>query len=178
MMHKQTPSYHTNNKRQSGLGLIEVLIAVVVLSIGFLAAAKMQVEGMRYSQNAYFLSQANLMMRDITDRMRANRDGVIAGHYQNFVTGGGNVEPPCVANSNKCSPQESAAADLYSWNSYLHAPAGAQNFKPLLPLNDDIPPLGRIDYNAATNVHTVSVRWAEQVGQGVEARVLSVQITP
>ena len=48
-------------EHQSGVGLLEVLIALIILSFGFLATARMQVEGMRYSQGAYNLSQAKFM---------------------------------------------------------------------------------------------------------------------
>jgi len=39
-----------NLTRQKGVGLIEVLLAVIILSIGFLAAARMQVEGIAANQ--------------------------------------------------------------------------------------------------------------------------------
>jgi len=164
--------------KQSGVGLIEVLIAIVILSVGFLAAAKMQVAGMRYSQNAYFLSQGNFMLRDMTDRMRANREGVIAGHYKNIITSAGTSEPACVTAGSKCTPAQIASADLHAWSLYLYAPANAVDFKPLLPSFDSIPAKGEITYNAATDVYSVSVTWGEQIDNALETRVLNVRITP
>ncbi len=165
-------------RRQRGVGLIEVLIAVVILSIGFLAVAKMQIAGMRNSQNAYFLSQANFMLRDMTDRMRANRDGVIANHYDNFVTNGSTSEPACFSSGNQCNIAEIAQADLHAWSLYLHAPVGAVDFKPLLPQHDTVTARGEIQHNAATNVYTLSVSWGEQHNGTIEEQTLSVLLMP
>ena len=175
---KQMRNKHPMRKKEFGVGLIEVLIAIVILSIGFLAAAKMQVSGMRYSQNAYFLSQGNFMLRDMTDRMRANREGVIAGHYNAFTTNAATVEPPCVAAGSKCTPAQIATADLNAWSQYLHAPPNAVDFKPVLPSYDNIEARGEIAYNAATDVYTISVRWGEPVDGVIEERILNVRLTP
>jgi len=167
-----------NIKKQSGVGLVEVLLAVVVLSLGFLAAAKMQIAGMRFSQNAYFLSQANFMVRDMTDRMRANNTGVQQGHYQDRYTAMATAAQACITNGTQCSPEQLANADLHAWSSYLHAPEGAVDFKPILPSMDSIPARGEINYNEITNVYTIKVIWGELHDGAAEEQVLSVQLTP
>jgi len=166
------------NLKQSGVGLIEVLIAIVILSIGFLAAAKMQVQGMRYSQNAYYLSQGNFMLRDMTDRMRANVQGVADGNYNAFTTNKGTTEPACIANATKCTPAQIALADLHAWSKYLYEPTNAVNFKPLLPSFDNLAAEGAISYDTATDVYTVSVKWGEMIDNNLEERVLNVLLTP
>lgn len=164
-------------EKQSGVGLIEVLLAVVILSLGFLAAAKMQIAGMRYSQNAYFLSQANFMLRDMTDRMRANTSGVAAGHYRNQSTSSGTAEQNCISNGTYCTPQQLTSADLHAWSMNLHAPKGAVDFKPILPSTDTIPAKGEITYNELTEVYTISVVWGETHDGNPEQQMLSVQLT-
>lgn len=166
------------NLKQSGVGLIEVLIAIVILSIGFLAAAKMQVQGMRYSQNAYYLSQGNFMLRDMTDRMRANVQGVLDGNYNTFTTNSGTTEPACIAAVTKCTPAQIALADLHAWSKYLYEPANAVNFKPLLPSFDNLAAEGSISYNAVTDVYSVSVKWGEMINNDLEERQLNVLLTP
>jgi len=102
---------------QRGIGLIEVLIAVVVMSVGFLAAARMQVEGMRFSQSAYYQSQAYFLANDMIDRMRSNIPGVLANDYNSFET----VKNPSPAScTGECTPSEIAALDLYEWSVNLH----------------------------------------------------------
>ena len=55
-----------------GFTLLEVLIALVVLSIGLLGIAALQGVGLRTSHGAYLTSQASLLAYDIADRLRAN----------------------------------------------------------------------------------------------------------
>ena len=102
---------------QRGIGLIEVLIAVVVMSVGFLAAARMQVEGMRFSQSAYYQSQAYFLANDMIDRMRSNIPGVLSDAYNPFVT---TKNPSPASCAGDCTPSEIAALDLYEWSLNLH----------------------------------------------------------
>lgn len=60
-------------KNNRGFTLVEVLVAVVILSIGLLAVAGMQTSSLRGGNSALLRSQAILGAEDILDRMRANR---------------------------------------------------------------------------------------------------------
>lgn len=64
-------------KRQAGTTLIEVLVTLVVLSIGLLGVAAMQMLSLQSNQNAYFRSQATALTAEITDHARANRSIVL-----------------------------------------------------------------------------------------------------
>ncbi len=64
-----------------GFTLLEVLVAIVILSIGLLAVAGMQTQSMRSSGNALYRSQAVLGCEDILDRMRANIADAQDGDY-------------------------------------------------------------------------------------------------
>jgi type IV pilus assembly protein PilV len=55
-----------------GFTLLEVLIALVILSIGLLGIAALQGVGIRSSHGSYLTSQASLLAYDIADRIRAN----------------------------------------------------------------------------------------------------------
>jgi len=149
---------------QSGIGLIEILITVVLLSIGFLAAAQMQMQGMRFSQSAYFQSQAYFLTADMIDRMRSNYDGVDAGYYDDMVTDAGANNPNC--GTNACSPQKMAEQDLYDWSAKLHSMQGDPNFVPSLPSSDPVSAEGTIT-NLGDNVFQVRMTWSEVI-EGVE----------
>jgi type IV pilus assembly protein PilV len=58
--------------RQSGATMIEVLVALFVLSVGLLGVAAMQQVGLRNSHSAHLRSQATALAYDMADRMRAN----------------------------------------------------------------------------------------------------------
>ncbi len=67
---------------QRGFTLIEVMVAVVVLSLGLLGLAGLQVTGLRNNQSASFRSTATVLAYDITDAMRANRTDARDGKYE------------------------------------------------------------------------------------------------
>lgn len=68
----------SNLPNQRGVGLIEVLVALLVLSTSLLAIAALQTRSLQYNQSSYFRSQANILAYDIIDRMRINRENVSA----------------------------------------------------------------------------------------------------
>lgn len=165
-------------QHQSGVGLLEILIAVILLSIGFLAAARMQVEGMRYSHDAYTLSQARFMVMDMTERMRVNRDALQGNAYRGKSTRAGTANPSCVINETPCSPADIATADLHAWSLNLHAPDGDSDFIPILPSSENIPAIGSITFDAAEGAYVVSVQWSENIKGIDSARSLAVRVFP
>lgn len=68
-------------KTQRGTTLIETLVALVVLSVGLLGIAALQMTSLRNNRGAHLRSQAQVMAYDITDRMRANRTDALANAY-------------------------------------------------------------------------------------------------
>ncbi|QJQ94283.1 MULTISPECIES: type IV pilus modification protein PilV [Halomonadaceae] len=66
---------------QRGVTLIEVLVAVLILSLGLLGVAAMQTKSLSMNHSAYMRSQANSMAYDVIDRMRANRGAALSGAY-------------------------------------------------------------------------------------------------
>ena len=66
---------------QRGVGLIEVLIAVLILGIGLMGVAAMQATALRNSQSSLERSHAVIQSYAILDAMRANRDAANKGAY-------------------------------------------------------------------------------------------------
>jgi len=158
---------------QRGVGLVEIMAAVFVLSIGFLAVAQMQVQAMRYSQSAYFRAQASAMLKDISDRMRSNRAGVLAGLYDNKSTAAGLLMPACVADSEACSPADLANKDLYEWSANFHPPGTLPNAIAILP---GTTAQGSISLNAG--VYDIKVAWSERINGADTTQQLTVQFIP
>lgn len=61
---------------QRGVTLLEVLISIVVLSVGLLGYAGLQTLSMKNNTSAFQRSQATMLTYDIVDRMRANRQNL------------------------------------------------------------------------------------------------------
>jgi type IV pilus assembly protein PilV len=67
--------------KQNGATLIEVLVALLLLSIGLLGVAGLQINALQVNRGAHVRSQASVLAYYIADRMRANRDSALAGGY-------------------------------------------------------------------------------------------------
>jgi type IV pilus assembly protein PilV len=74
--------------RHNGIGLIEILIAVLVLSIGFLAISALQVQSLANNNSAMMRTQASIAAYSMFDAMRADKGGALAGNYNTTVTVG------------------------------------------------------------------------------------------
>lgn len=94
-------------RHTSGFTLLEVLISIVILSIGLLGLAGLQATSLQANQNAHYTSQANLLAYDIVDRMRANRQAARSGAY-NIAIG-----------SNLPTGSTQAAQDLRRWGELM-----------------------------------------------------------
>jgi type IV pilus assembly protein PilV len=71
---------------QSGVGLIEVLVAVLVLSIAFLGIAALQAMSMSTNNSAMARSMATIDSYSILDAMRADVSQAEANAYDGKVT--------------------------------------------------------------------------------------------
>jgi type IV pilus assembly protein PilV len=104
--------------KNTGFTLIEVLIAMLVLSGGLLGLAALQATSIKNNQSAYNRSQATQLAYDLTDRMRANAAGTAT--YTAILPNAATAEPACMTTSG-CSPADMAENDLFEWNSVLTA---------------------------------------------------------
>ena len=138
MMSATFPRSSAPNRRQAGFTLVEVLVALLVLSIGMLGIAALYLESLRASRQALVRTEAVTLASSIADRIRSNRNPV-----NNYDCGG------------TCDADEGgnaiAIGDLNAWRTAVGAtlPGGA----------------AAITYTApAANVpavYVISVSWTE-----------------
>ncbi|WP_426204546.1 type IV pilus modification protein PilV [Pseudomonas sp. TWP3-1] len=57
---------------QEGMTLIEVLVALLILTVGMLGAAAVQLNALKYTDSSRMTSQASFIAYDMMDRIRAN----------------------------------------------------------------------------------------------------------
>ncbi len=96
---------------QSGFTLLEVLITLIVLSIGLLGLAGLQVVSLRNSHGAYLRSQAITQSYDIVDRIRANSDQTAA-----YLLSNPSAPITACDTAAGCTAAQMAQHDLYKWN--------------------------------------------------------------
>ena len=75
-----------NSISEKGFTLIEILVAILVLSIGLLGLAGLQATGLQSNHSGYLRSQATIFAYEMADRLRANRSTAISGSYDISLT--------------------------------------------------------------------------------------------
>lgn len=73
--------YPVSLKQQSGVGLLEIMVAVLVLSFGLLGLAALQARALQGNQSSLQRSQAVLLSYSIIDAMRVDRAAALVGAY-------------------------------------------------------------------------------------------------
>ncbi|MCB1961360.1 MAG: type IV pilus modification protein PilV [Rhodocyclaceae bacterium] len=71
----------TTPRGQSGFSLIEALVAMVVLSLGLLGLASLQINSLKFNQTAHLRTQAATQAYRMLDTMRASRSAVSTGDF-------------------------------------------------------------------------------------------------
>lgn len=111
-----------NKHAQTGSGLIESLISIVVVSIGFLGFAGLQINGLAAANDSLFRSKAVYLSYQMADRVRANLPAANNGAYNNF-TSQSPPSPGCTVSVN-CTAAQMATNDFAEWLTEIQS-AGA-----------------------------------------------------
>ena len=138
-----------NERYSQGYSLLEVLIAAVVIGVGVIGVAGMQIIGLRHTHSAHLLTQANILGNDMAERMRASMARVDSGSHDVF---GGALEDPGCAAGRDCSPAQPARYDAQAWTSAVAAE---------LPNG-----VGALTRNAEQGTFTIRITWDERQDGG------------
>jgi type IV pilus assembly protein PilV len=79
-----TPRKHVDSSLKSGqqgFSLVEILVTVVIIAVGLLGTAALNLVSLRNNTTALIRTQASALAGDITDRMRANHPIAVAQGY-------------------------------------------------------------------------------------------------
>jgi type IV pilus assembly protein PilV len=95
--------------KHTGFSLVEVLIALIIMSVGMLGIATLFVQSMQAGRTSMFRHHAVTLAGDIADRIRANPRAGIA--YEGL-----GVDNGCIAQGNNCSEAAMAANDILLWD--------------------------------------------------------------
>ena len=96
------------SKRIQGFTLVEVLIALIIMSVGMLGIAGLYVHSMKAGRTSLYRHHAVTLAGDIADRIRANPR---AGAAYTLAAANNN----CVDGGLDCTPAEMAANDKLQW---------------------------------------------------------------
>jgi len=152
--------------RSPGFTLVEVLVALVVLTIGMLGIAAVYLEGLRSSRVALLRSQAVVLAADMADRIRANRYVPTGAMTYDPTTTTALARDACDKTTDAtstCTPAQMFANDLARWQAAIQSrlPGGT----------------GTVAFDIVNTIptYTVTVSWVES-GESVGGTyILTVQ---
>ena len=155
--------------QQQGFTLVEILIAVVIFSIGLLGIAGLQVAGMRFTHDSRLRSLAVAQAESMADMMRANAFGVEKGFYNKAKT----AMPSSSAKDCStvvCNAEERTIYDLVVWNVKDQGPLKNANPNVLqdgdgVVCRDSTPndgATGNWKCDDLGNVYAIKVQWTER----------------
>lgn len=129
--------------RQRGFSLVEVLIALIIMSVGMLGIASLYVQSMQAGRTSLFRHNAVTLAGDVADRIRANRTAGAAYEAPN------GADNNCIDGGTNCSAPQMAAQDILVWQQQAanSLPNGAVN---VVFNNAVVPP-----------TYTIAVTWDE-----------------
>lgn len=195
-------------RKQSGVSLLEVLVAVVVLSVGFVGYAALQLIGVRTNNEAVYRTQAIALAEAMVERMYANRSAINdedVNGGESLYDGLDSENVQCGAAPTVCDrtrggePANCSVAETVQWDAFavFCGQDGADGQR--LGGVEQLLPEGRLIVScdagvggcAATSLHTVTVQWeefetdndpdADQDGDGsgeYMTRAVSVRVVP
>jgi len=141
-----------NHQKNAGFGLIEILIAIVILAIGLLGIAGLQIAGLKNNNSAAQRSQATALAIEFADILRSNQPQVLANKFGTAASDGAEISTAslgysatssCVTAAG-CSTAQMAETDLVNWaNKVANLPQGTATS------------------NRAGNIYTVTITWLD-----------------
>jgi type IV pilus assembly protein PilV len=101
-----------------GFTLLEVMIALVIFSLGLLGMAGLMVVSMRTNNSAYLRTQASFLAQSMSDRMRANT-GKIDDYNGDYDSTTANETYTCSGPGGACGPDDLVARDAAIWSKQM-----------------------------------------------------------
>jgi type IV pilus assembly protein PilV len=127
-------------QRQKGVGLIEILVTILILSFGLLGVAGLLTKGVANASSTEARSKANQLIADMADRIRANSAGALSATSP-YLTGYGSTLP---------STSTIAGQDVVTWKAAISSQ---------LPQGQ-----GSITQVLADRKMIISIRWSGCIG--------------
>jgi type IV pilus assembly protein PilV len=146
-------------RKQRGFSLVEVLIALVIMSVGMLGIAGLYVQSMQAGRTSMLRHHAVTLAGDVADRIRANPRAGIA--YEGPGLNGG-----CVSGVVDCDEVGMAGHDILLWEQQA----------------DDTLPTGDVeiifDDSGSPPMYTINVTWTEPGANPPPSYSIAIPVIP
>lgn len=113
---KKTGTPEHGMKKQTGITLLENLVALLVLSIGLLGLAGLQASTFKSSKDATFRAIATQQASDMVNRIRVNTAGAVSGGYNNIPSTPPDIGTVTFCDNTRCDADQLSNFDAWEWN--------------------------------------------------------------
>ena len=151
------------SNKNKGMTFIEVLIALVILTVGILGSVAMLAVAKKSSFDALQRSVASTLAQDIVERMRGNSSDVLASYEGVYGAADPGTAPTLCNSSALCSNTQLATADIYEWTQAIRGADTLYNSSNSGGLVDG---RGCIDVNNITVTITVTWQGKSSIANG------------
>jgi type IV pilus assembly protein PilV len=164
------PSLHSKvskQRRQSGFSLVEVLVSVVVLSIGVLGAVGMQVASLQSGREVRNQAMAGSMAKELAERMRGNHAIALQASSTNNpyllatripkIATFSTPSPNCATTT--CTPIQIAAWDIVEWQTRMRDALPAPQVVVCMDSTPFVDGFPRWDCDNQGNVAVLKLSW-------------------
>lgn len=145
---------------QGGFGLIEVLVTLIIIAVGLLGLAGLQTRAQQAELEAYQRAQALVLLQDIAQRIRSNRQAarcyeIVAAQDGEDYIGQGN-DPAACAGWGTIATRALADDDLNAWDGLLEGAAETLDGSDVGAMTGA---RGCIGYDVTAEEYTITVAW-------------------
>jgi len=150
------------NSQSRGFTILEVLIALLVFSLGLLGMAGLLVISVKTNHSAYLRTQASFMAQSMGDRMRANLPRVWTGDYDGTYTATTGDTDPCPSGT-ACTRQNIAIRDKAQFETQLgvQLPNASADIDCVPDTTVSVSPSEQASGAPYTGVCHIVISWAE-----------------
>ena len=152
------------SSKSRGFGMIEILVALLLISVGFLNMAGLQTAAKKAGYDSLQRTSAVILARDIAEKMRANPVSLARYLTTGNGVGGGTLSEPAQACTlaEQCNPGQMADYDMWLWEQAMD---GASESRQIDGVDTNtgglVSPTGCVTgpNGGAAGVYTITIVW-------------------
>ncbi len=171
IMNRDIKNCKSDCNKQFGFSLLEVVIALAIISVGVLGMMTLQINGGRLANEVAHTTVANMLLQDMAGRIQANAVEAAKGLNSNYQKEGNKSQatnPNCFSATNACTSADIAINDIAEWQQNVSAALPGSTAVVCMDTNPNTDPTVSASTCTAPSTNpsvisfTIKIRWTEK----------------